>query len=405
MPKISVFTPSHDISRLADCYKSLRNQTFDDWEWIVLLNGDASKNTFTVADERVRVYRDRKVQGVGAAKRAACAKARGEIMVELDHDDLLLPNALEKLEHFFSYSPSIGFVYSDTLQDGGARFSPLHGWKYRDDGSCVSFDAYPSNVSYIWYAPNHVRSFRRSLYKKVGGYDDNLEVLDDQDLMARMYQASEFYHISEALYVQTVHEHNTQRRADFNAKIQEETVKMYDRDIMANCLAWAKRNGLRALDFGGAHGCPEGFEPIDLRLGTDALATGLPDNSVGVIRACDFLEHVPDKVALMNECHRLLVHGGMLLTLTPSSDGRGAYQDPTHVSYWNQNSFWYYTDPNFAKFVPEITARFQASRLVSYFPTDWHRANEIPYVCANLISLKDGPRLGGINAWETTNES
>ena len=30
--------------------------------------------------------------------------------------------------------------------------------------------------------------------------------------------------------------------------------------------------------------------------------------------------------------------------LTPSTDGRGAFQDPTHVSFYNENSFWYFTD-------------------------------------------------------------
>ena len=83
----------------------------------------------------------------------------------------------------------------------------------------------------------------------------------------------------------------------------------------------------------------------------------LPDNSVGVIRAVDFLEHVPDKIAIFNELHRLLAHGGMLLSLTPSTDGRGAFQDPTHVAFYNENSFWYFTDANYANFVPEITCQ------------------------------------------------
>lgn len=89
----------------------------------------------------------------------------------------------------------------------------------------------------------------------------------------------------------------------------------------------------------------------------------LPDGSVGVIRAHDFLEHVVDKVALINELYRVLAPGGMLLTLTPSTDGRGAFQDPTHVAYYNENSFWYYTEQQHRAFVPTITARFQSSRL------------------------------------------
>ena len=44
----------------------------------------------------------------------------------------------------------------------------------------------------------------------------------------------------------------------------------------------------------------------------------------------------------------------------------------------------------------EIRAAFQVSRLVTYFPTEWHEQHRIPYVAANLIALKDAaPRNGG----------
>jgi SAM-dependent methyltransferase len=126
----------------------------------------------------------------------------------------------------------------------------------------------------------------------------------------------------------------------------------------------------------------------------------LPDNSVGVIRAVDFLEHVADKVAMWNEIYRLLAPGGIFLSMTPSTDGRGAFQDPTHVAYYNQNSFWYFCDPQYSAYVPELRARFQVSRLVTGFPTQWHADNDIPYVTANLIAIKGSqPRNGGPLAW------
>ena len=126
----------------------------------------------------------------------------------------------------------------------------------------------------------------------------------------------------------------------------------------------------------------------------------LADSSVGVIRAADFLEHVADKVALINELYRLLAPGGLLLSHTPSSDGRGAFQDPTHVAFYNENSFWYYTQANYRKYVPEIRARFQASRVVTHYPSDWHAVHNVPYVTANLIALKEPmPRNGGLLLW------
>jgi SAM-dependent methyltransferase len=221
--------------------------------------------------------------------------------------------------------------------------------------------------------------------------------------MSRLYQVTEFHHIPKCLYLQRMHGHNTQRDQQLNALIQQRTVELYDRHVQENALAWAKRRGLLALDLGAAHNKPEGYLGVDMRAGPSVdivadLAQGvdLPDGSVGVIRAVDFLEHVPDKIHLFNELYRLLAPNGMLLTLTPSTDGRGAYQDPTHVAFYNENSFWYYTDAQYAQYVPEIQCRFQTSRLVTYFPSDWHQQHQISYVSANLIAIKDEVRNGGL---------
>ncbi|AWK10280.1 methyltransferase domain-containing protein [Streptomyces spongiicola] len=414
-PRFSVFTPSHRPRFLDECLATLQGQSSSDWEWIVLLNNGARWRPER-PDDRVRVEIADEVRGVGAAKRRACELARGEILVELDHDDLLARDCLAELGKAFDEHPEAVLAYSNTAQiteDGGrddSRFNEVYGWQYQDvdvDGrrllAATSMAPTPHNVSYIWYAPNHVRAFRRDAYDKAGGYDATRTVLDDQDLMCRLFQAGDFHHIDRCLYLQRIHSTNTQRDPEINARIQRETVALYDKYIEANALAWTQRRGLLALDLGAAHRKPPGYLGVDQYPGeaVDIVATlpdrlDLPDDSVGLMRAVDFLEHVPAKVPLINELYRLLAPGGMLLTMTPSSDGRGAYQDPTHVAFYNENSFWYYTDNQYRAFVPEIEARFQNSRLVTYFPTDWHSKNRISYVVANLIAMKDGAaRCGG----------
>lgn len=414
-PRVSVFTPSNRTTYLDDCLRSVLAQTYPHWEWIVLLNGGARWRPES-ADPRIRIVIDDQVDGVGAAKRRACTEAEGEILVELDHDDLLATECLAEVVAAFDAQPHVGLVYSDTAHvraDGSrddSRFDERHGWSYREetvDGRrvlvSVAMAPTPHNVSYIWYAPNHVRAFRRDLYEKVGGYDETLDVADDHDLMCRLYQVADFHHIPRCLYLQRVHARNTQRDPQVNAAIQRRTVEIYDRYVAHNALAWSRRNGLLALDLGAAHHKPEGFLGLDLldTPGVDMVCDvtkgiDLPDGSVGVVRAVDFLEHIPDKVAVFNEIYRLLAPNGMLLSLTPSTDGRGAFQDPTHVAYYNQNSFWYFTNREYAAYVPSISCRFQVSRLITYFPTESHRNNDISYVAANLIAIKDASRNGGL---------
>ena len=409
---ISIFTPSHNPRWLDECLASLQAQTHTDWEWVVLLNNGAN---WDCDEKRVRIITsDNLNAGVGAYKREAVKSCRSEILVELDHDDKLMPTALERVLEAFEADENTVFVYSDFAQineDGSpnlTEFDSQYGWSYRDDNGyhiTNSKSPHPHHVAYIWFAPNHLRAFTRKAYDLSGGYNETLQILDDQDLMCRLYLIGTFHHITENLYLQRVHANQTQAQPEINPRIQSGTVELYNHYLASLLLKWSNNNGLSAFDLGGAHNPVNGFQTVDLYEPADIVGDvfevfeGLPDNSVGVLRASDFLEHLDPsrKVEFWNEAHRILADGGMIISLTPNALGNGAFMDPTHVSYYVEQSHWYWTDRNFQKYVPEITARFQVSRLVTFYPTVWHEQNNISYVQANLIALKNGSeRLGGI---------
>lgn len=62
------------------------------------------------------------------------------------------------------------------------------------------------------------------------------------------------------------------------------------------------------------------------------------------ILADDVLEHVPDIVALMTNCLKLLRTGGAMKIMVPYDLSLGAWSDPTHVRAFNERSWVYYTD-------------------------------------------------------------
>jgi SAM-dependent methyltransferase len=95
---------------------------------------------------------------------------------------------------------------------------------------------------------------------------------------------------------------------------------------------------------------PEGFVGVDYfaGAGVDIVANlndhfPFDDNSVDVLRAHDAIEHLPNRIHTMNEIWRICKPNAVVDIFVPSTDGRGAFQDPTHVSYWNINSFLYYS--------------------------------------------------------------
>lgn len=70
------------------------------------------------------------------------------------------------------------------------------------------------------------------------------------------------------------------------------------------------------------------------------------DEQFDALHAHDVLEHIPDLVAAMTVCKRLLKIGGVMHVTVPYDLGLGAWQDPTHVRAFNENSWKYYDEWN-----------------------------------------------------------
>ena len=93
--KFSIITPSHKYqSYFLDLYESLLKQTHTNWEWIVFLNGNfeieqVPKKIFD--DSRVKVYSSyESEERIGSIKKQAFSYGSGDILVEVDHDDILI---------------------------------------------------------------------------------------------------------------------------------------------------------------------------------------------------------------------------------------------------------------------------------------------------------------------------
>lgn len=402
---LSVFTPSNNITLLREAYASLQGQTDKDFEWVVLINGDAlpynTNNDLFFDDPRVKVINAEHITSgfVGALKSEVCSHCQGDILLELDHDDLLSPTAVSEVKKAFEENEEKRFVYSNPIYATNdlkpvKRFGSSFGWQWRQHtlsgevlDEIVSFPATATSVSRIWFAPDHLRAFKKSLYEEVGGHAKNMRVLDDQDLMSKMYLKTEFYHIDKPLYIYRIRGDNTWQKN--NKEIQDNVLNVYDRHAEKMMIVEAGRKGLCLVELGGRMNSTAGFITVDKK---DAdivcdlnYGIPLPDSSVGVLKAIDTLEHLHDSISTMKEISRVLAPGGYAIIQVPSTDGRGAFQDPTHVSFWNENSFLYYTHQNWARFIDK-PVRFQATRLFTTLKDE----RGVCWTKAHLVNLKDG---------------
>ena len=407
--KFSIITPSHKHqSYILDLYESIANQTYENWEWILYLNGEFKKNQLNekiLNDERVKIHTNYDGNtNIGYVKNKAFSLGSGDVLVEVDHDDILTPDCLEKLAVAFEKNPDCGFVYSDNatyhMQDAFVPYSPVYGWTHKNfiwnEKKLTSMNSFkPSShaLSYIWFSPDHVRSWRKEIYHEIGGHNVELSICDDHELMIRTYLKTKFYHIPEVLYIYRITGDNS--FLERNEAIQIKTKELHNQYAQLLAEKDADEKGLLKIDLGGGLFPREGYTTIDQEGGdiTCDLNDGIPleDNSVGVINASHVIEHLKDPIKTMREIHRVLAHGGWAFIEVPSTEGNGAWCDPTHVSFWNEDSFPYYTKQSKAQFIRNTEIRFSSMRL----ETNWWTGTKIAVVNTHLVALKEGERFPG----------
>lgn len=236
IPKFSVFTPCYKTGeKIKRTYKSLLEQTFIDWEWIVIDDSPDNEtwdiiNEISKNDFRVKPYKIFPITGgnVGLAKHRACSFAEGDWLVELDHDDYILPECLETIHKASYVYPNSGFMYSscsEIYEDGSPRLysndtsgdfksNPSLGFAFGYSGhEIINYNGVdyvshsygninPITIRYNISMPNHVRAWRKDIYQKVAGHNKKLPVADDFELIVRTFLLTRFTRIDKMLYIQ-----------------------------------------------------------------------------------------------------------------------------------------------------------------------------------------------------------
>jgi glycosyltransferase involved in cell wall biosynthesis len=235
-PKFSIFTPTYNTGeRIYRTYESLKKQTLDDWEWVIV-DDSPNDETWDILQEiskndyRVKVHKIYPLSegNIGLVKHRAGSLCLGEWLVELDHDDTLVSTCLSECNKAINKFPNAGFLYSDVCelyedgemktydQDFSGNWYGRHdnyfdfgyaGHSYVEvDGKTYINHHYPDinplTIRFNISMPNHVRVWKKEVYDKIGGHNINTPIADDYELIVRTFLNTEMVHIKKMLYLQ-----------------------------------------------------------------------------------------------------------------------------------------------------------------------------------------------------------
>jgi len=179
-------------------------QTSDGWEHLILSDGappEAEAVMHRYASERIRVF-FRPKRGVIALARAELTEQAGsDLILLLDDDDRLLPNAVARIQALAARHPEAGLItgYAVYIDRAGSAIDTLnpkrprirHRGQMVEKASCI-----------------HPFCFRKRIYEKTQGWwtrDLHHGLGEDTDLFLKLVEHTDIYVIPEAIFEYRVH--------------------------------------------------------------------------------------------------------------------------------------------------------------------------------------------------------
>lgn len=179
---ISVIIPTlNEEENLGVCFKSLMEQTIDNFE-VIIVDGGSKDRTLDLAEAygfNILEVEKKRDHDVGAAKNEGAKYAKGDILFFPDADMILEPNCLEVLNKGYKYPDIIGIACKVLPSQG----SVLENRMYQVNNILAEV-ANRIGILEISYFSCH--SYLKTYFEKVGGFREDLNACEDLDLSLRL---------------------------------------------------------------------------------------------------------------------------------------------------------------------------------------------------------------------------
>ena len=190
LPKISLITPSFNQAKfLEETINSVLKQNYPNLEYIVMDGGstDGSVEIIQRYSDQLSYWISEPDDGQTDALIRGFAKASGEILGWLCSDDVLEPNTLHEVSHFFMSHPNADAVFGNSI------------WIDPEGSFIKSRKEHAFSRSILLYEHNFIPQpstfWKNSLYHKVGGLNTDFDVAMDADLWLRFAEVTDIHHV------------------------------------------------------------------------------------------------------------------------------------------------------------------------------------------------------------------
>ena len=191
---------------LREAMESILNQTYKDFEFLIL--NDSPDNTkldeivASYGDARVRYVRNERNMGITPSRNKLLRMAQGEYIAIFDHDDISLPERLEKQVDYLDAHPEVGVLSC------GVRELPA--------GKEVHYPREDAEIrmGLMWgcMITHSAAMLRKSVLEESGlCYEEEFSPSEDYALWCRLIPHTRFYNMDDVLFCYRKHRDNTSK--------------------------------------------------------------------------------------------------------------------------------------------------------------------------------------------------
>jgi glycosyltransferase involved in cell wall biosynthesis len=204
MPKITIYTPTYNCDKyLEKSIDSVLNQTYQDFE-LIIIDDASTDNTQKILKKyaknpKIKILKNEKNLGLNKTAIEAIKLAKGEYVIRVDADDYLDENALMIMVDVLERHPEIGMVYPDFffVNEGGEILDYYRKMKIGEEVELLDLPAMGGCTM-----------IRKSCYKAIGGYRDDVRWQEKYDLWLKFISKFKPYNINLPLFYYRRHGNN-----------------------------------------------------------------------------------------------------------------------------------------------------------------------------------------------------
>ncbi len=219
-PQITVLMPTYNGEKyLKDSIASILNQTFKDFELLIINDGSPEKTDKIIEsfhDERIRYIKNQTNIGISQSSNLGLSLARGRYIARQDHDDIALPTRLEEQFNYMEAHPEIGVC--------GTGYQ-IFGKKNRKVIHPTEDKAIKARLLFKCTMAHQTTLIRKEVLEKYGlKYDTEFQSSNDRKLWIDLCNYTKFHNLPQILLKYRMHRGMTSQTK--RAIVLEEARKM-----------------------------------------------------------------------------------------------------------------------------------------------------------------------------------